>query len=223
MHPSSVLLGLVASYLIYADVRLPIPMPRNNDIQATKGRKMLVAWVGNGTYASQSLPRDISLSPADGSLRQAWVPELQKMRVAGSYTASPSSVAGGLQLELLASFSFESGSGGGGGGGSGGESSRSSSRARRFGVQVLQTADGAEGTQVGVDLDAGIVFIDGRRSKSCEAMPWLCPYQPGPPLHVPSPRRNGLYLYVVPCVGVAAAAAAVVVVLFLGMKIVKIP
>ena len=38
---------------------------------ATKGRKVMVAWIGNGTFAAQSLPRDLSLSPADGSLRKA--------------------------------------------------------------------------------------------------------------------------------------------------------
>ena len=252
---------------------------------ATNGRKMLVAWIGNVTFASQSLPRDISLAPKDGTLRQAWVPELQSMRVARSHSVGEATrcraqgeetpagsggeggvadskegqgmdagmvavagrrktnaggpseavvngggcvvtggglqaaVGGGLQLEVLARFAFRN---------NGTEerpsagSDRSNTGARRFGIQVLQTADGAEGTQIGVDLDAQIVFIDGRRSKSCEAMPWLCPsYQPAvsppslppppptapalppPPPRAPlrssvpdppSPRRNGLYL-----------------------------
>jgi hypothetical protein len=63
---------------------------------ATKGRKVIVAWVGNGTFASQSLPRDLSLSPADASLRQTWIPELQKLRISDS-----GSIKGGLQLEVF--------------------------------------------------------------------------------------------------------------------------
>ena len=134
---------------------------------ATKGRKTMLAWIGNGTFASQSLPRDLSLSPADASLRQAWVPELQKLR-----TSSSGSDEGGLQLEVFAHFGVGVGAG-------------------RFGFHVLRTASGSEGTEVGVDLGAGIVFIDGRKSGSCDAMPWLCPHQlPDQP---PSPRAAGLY------------------------------
>ena len=133
---------------------------------ATKGRKIMVAWIGNGTFASQSLPRDLSLSPADGSLRQTWIPELQKLRVGGSL------IKGGLQLEVFARFAVGTGTG-------------------RFGVNVLCTASGSEVTEVGVDPEAGIVFIDGRKSGSCDAMSWLCPH------HLPnqpsSPRAAGLY------------------------------
>ena len=73
-------------------------------------------------------------------------------------------MGGGLQLEVLARFTATHT-----------HDHDGQSVARRYGVRVL--SDGVRGgTEVGVDLDAGIVFIDGRNSSSCEAMPWVCPY-----------------------------------------------
>ena len=73
-------------------------------------------------------------------------------------------MGGGLQLEVLARFTATHT-----------HEHDGQSVARRYGVRVL--SDGVRGgTEVGVDLDAGIVFIDGRNSSSCEAMPWVCPY-----------------------------------------------
>ena len=46
---------------------------------ATEGRKVMVSWIGNATFAAQSLPRDLSLSPS-GRLLQSFVPELRAMR-----------------------------------------------------------------------------------------------------------------------------------------------
>ena len=43
------------------------------------GRRVLVGWVGNQTFAAQSLARDLSLSPA-GELLQRFVPELRMLR-----------------------------------------------------------------------------------------------------------------------------------------------
>jgi hypothetical protein len=139
---------------------------------ATNGRKVMVAWVGNGTFASQSLPRDLSLSPIDGSLRQRWIPELQKLRIATKRDTS-TKLTGGLHLEVFARFIIDG------------------TKFGRFGFQVLRTATGPESTEVGIDLDALIVFVDARKSGSCIAMSWLCPHQlPNQP---PSPRRAGLY------------------------------
>ena len=144
---------------------------------------MIIGWVGNGTFAAQSLPRDLSLDPVDGSLRQAFVPELQSLRVDGTHSSASAGtpcdstngleVDGGLQLEVIVRLSGSRG---------------------RAGVRVLAGAGGGEGTEVGVDFDSQIVFIDGRQSNSCAAMPWLCPHQPLAPTAPPSPRRDGLYL-----------------------------
>eukprot|EP00658_Telonema_sp_P-2_P004396 TRINITY_DN11645_c0_g1_i15.p1 TRINITY_DN11645_c0_g1~~TRINITY_DN11645_c0_g1_i15.p1 ORF type:complete len:585 (+),score=135.33 TRINITY_DN11645_c0_g1_i15:101-1855(+) len=81
---------------------------------AKNGRKVLVGWIG-GAVGSQSLGRDLSLSP-EYELVQQFVPELQSLRQPGSLehqrvTASERSQvvvhsAGSLQLEILATFSW---------------------------------------------------------------------------------------------------------------------
>ena len=138
---------------------------------ATQGRKVMVSWIGNATFAAQSLPRDLALSPS-GRLLQSFVPELRAMR-----TSSPQQ---SLQFEVLGQFAISK------------DGAADGSSSNRFGFSVLGVAGTDEATHVGVDLGAGIVFVDGRKSNSCDAMPWQCPHQlphPAPP----SPRAEGIY------------------------------
>lgn len=72
------------------------------------GRRVIVGWIGGPATASQSLARDLSFSP-DRELLQAFVPELQSLRVAGSHTVGTGStppVLAGQQAEVLATFTF---------------------------------------------------------------------------------------------------------------------
>ena len=52
---------------------------------AVAGRRTLVGWIGGNTIASQSLGRDLSLSPAYELLQQ-FVPELKQLRKPGTHT-----------------------------------------------------------------------------------------------------------------------------------------
>eukprot|EP01047_Picozoa_sp_COSAG01_P035633 COSAG01_NODE_2746_length_7150_cov_2.735924_4_plen_738_part_00 len=86
---------------------------------AVPGRRTLVGWIGGNSIASQSLARDLSLSP-DYELLQQFVPELQKLRKPATHTfhsvggdldvTRPGDVriAGALQLEIIASFDWGS-------------------------------------------------------------------------------------------------------------------
>jgi hypothetical protein len=94
---------------------------------AVNGRRVLVGWLGGPNVASQSLPRDLSLS-SSYELLQAFVPELMLLRKPGSHTSRPSAAlpeslppssiatrsgardpisSASMQLEILASFSFD--------------------------------------------------------------------------------------------------------------------
>ncbi len=128
----------------------------------------------SSTVAAQSLPRELTLSKS-GRLLQSWVPELQVMR-----DWAPEQH--GLQLEVWARFAFIKPK----------SSPNALAPTPRFGFSVLQVAGTDEATHVGVDLDVGIAFIDGRGSNSCDAVPWQCPYQQMSPAP-PSPRAKGLY------------------------------
>jgi sucrose-6-phosphate hydrolase SacC (GH32 family) len=128
----------------------------------------------SSTVAAQSLPRELTLSQS-GRLLQSWVPELQAMRAWAPEQH-------GLQLEVWARFSVSKPE----------TSSQVLAATPRFGFSVLQVAGTDEATHVGVDVDVGIVFIDGRRSNSCDAIPWQCPH-PQTHLTPPSPRAKGLY------------------------------
>ena len=146
-----------AQQMVPGTCHAPYSMPRvlgdpSGQTVATTGRRIMIGWVGNGTFAAQSLPRELSLSP-DGCLRQRWVPELRALRV-------PGAIGGGLQLELSATLTVAPG--------------KADAGRRRFGVRVLVGPSG-EGTDIGVDLDTDIVYVDGRDSGSCDAVPWQCP------------------------------------------------
>eukprot|EP00037_Helgoeca_nana_P037818 m.17890 g.17890 ORF g.17890 m.17890 type:complete len:641 (+) comp9448_c1_seq1:4801-6723(+) len=83
---------------------------------AVNGRRVLIGWIGGGSPASQSLARDLTLS-AEYELLQQFVPELQMLRIPGSFStvavptpakAEAAAVAtkGSLQLEVFASFTW---------------------------------------------------------------------------------------------------------------------
>eukprot|EP00729_Bicosta_minor_P016635 gene16635-32831_t len=98
------------------------------------------------------LPQDLSVG-ADDQLLQAFVPELQSLRVGPSVKIEPITTQPfGQQLEIFASFSPPAqGSGVQGSGGGKTE------------VVVLRSESGAEGTMVGVDFESELVYIDGRK------------------------------------------------------------
>ena len=146
----------------------------------TRASALVCRCVRSFPVAAQSLPRDLTLSPS-GRLLQSWVPELQTMR---AYAPQQQ----GLQLEILARFKINPDR----------MLTESSSHKQtpRFGFTVLGVAGTDEATHVGVDLDVGIFFIDGRKSNSCDAIPWQCPHQPPHPPAAPaapSLRVAGLY------------------------------
>ena len=49
------------------------------------GRKIMIAWIGGGTAASQSLPRDLTLDKNGQGLLQQFVPELQILRISNRH------------------------------------------------------------------------------------------------------------------------------------------
>jgi sucrose-6-phosphate hydrolase SacC (GH32 family) len=74
---------------------------------ALNGRRVLVGWIGGSKPASQSLPRDLTLSQ-DYDLLQQFVPELQSLRADHQDVADlwNTLLPGSMQLEVLASFTF---------------------------------------------------------------------------------------------------------------------
>ena len=105
----------------------------------------MLAWVGNTTFAAQSLARDLSLG-SDGALHQAFVPELRTLRIGDGKAAK--NATPGMQVEINASWSVAAGD-------------RGRAERCRFGVHVL--AAGSEATYIGVDIATVTVFVDGTR------------------------------------------------------------
>lgn len=68
------------------------------------GRKILLGWIGGGSPASQSLPRELSLSK-DYELLQRFVPELEQLRI----EEDDDDDNGSLQIEILATFEWDKG------------------------------------------------------------------------------------------------------------------
>ena len=79
-------------------------------------RRVLIGWIGGGSVASQSLARDLTLS-AEYELLQQFSPELQMLRMPATRTSHSFDgddaasvarvrVAGSLQLEVVATFSW---------------------------------------------------------------------------------------------------------------------
>ena len=104
----------------------------------TIGRRVLVGWVGNATFAAQSLARDLSLAP-DGSLRQKFVPELQMLRMKSNATP-------GLQAEIMARITVTNGSADG-----------------SIGVSVLGRSGSMECTRIGIDMTTQTFFVDATK------------------------------------------------------------
>eukprot|EP00662_Eupelagonemidae_sp_cell21_P055639 gene55639-17919_t len=115
---------------------------------AVHGRRVLVGWIGGGSPASQSLARDLSLSQ-DRELLQQFVPELGMLRIPGSYRstmcdadevcAAPA-YATGMQLEVIATFSWPSGG---------------SAPTTPFGVNVLESSGGDGASRLSVTCASG--------------------------------------------------------------------
>lgn len=107
------------------------------------GRRVLVAWVGNSTFAAQSLARDLSLSPS-GKLLQRFVPELRMLRLPPADAPFV-----GLQAEVYAQFVHIA---------------ADDNAEGTAGVSVLASLDNPiEKTRVGVDWSTETVFVDGTR------------------------------------------------------------
>lgn len=147
----------------------------NVGLQGADGRprRILLGWLQNGCSSkgsgiqdaaenSLTLPRELSLAPSDGSMRQRYVPELQRLREGAPHTitamafptgtaATPIKGVRGPQLEIWATIKFD-------------EKDQSSV----FGLSVLSgTVDGVpEHTDIGVDLSKQQVFIDRRQSSA---------------------------------------------------------
>ena len=116
------------------------------------GRRVLIGWTGPGDNAifrgagsAQSLPRELSLAP-DRSLRQRFVPELQKLRIGAAVRATgkaawfPAHV--GLQAEVVATLP------------------PSCAKAHaRCGVAVLGDEQG-RATTITLATELGLVFVD---------------------------------------------------------------
>lgn len=133
----------------YGDLFMARTLGSESNQVAVPGRRVMIGWIsechGGGChdpFASQSLPRDLSLS-SDYELLQQFVPELKVLRDeyrALSMSGNPNNSSSGLnvpsmQLEVVASFSFNV----------------SSPPAAPFGVAVLGSQDGLNSTKLSVD------------------------------------------------------------------------
>lgn len=125
---------------------------------AHNGRRVLIGWVsvthgGSGVdpFASQSLPRDLSLS-SNYELLQQFVPELQILRKPSTYLSIPfdnatqanfvlaNSFPRSRQVEIVVNFTFNT----------------SKPPAERFGVEVLVSQSTPQSTKLLVDCTGGV-------------------------------------------------------------------
>lgn len=140
---------------------------------AAAGRRVMIAWIGGGDAASQSLPRDLSLDPDGAGLLQAFVPELQVLRgpgsapgryerleahtpaaVAAAGATAAATAAGKLRtrqvisqtVEVLAVFDVDA----------------TAAPDAVFGVSLLLSEDGQDSVPVGVSLGAQQVYVKDR-------------------------------------------------------------
>ena len=155
---------------------------RMHGTQVTQpGRRVLIGWTGPADAAplapvgsAQSLPRELSLAP-DRSLRQAFVPELQKLRIGGgksvSGAAAMAPIAAGLQAEVVAFLP-----------------AACVAPPAACGVSVL--GDGANATRITLDTSSHLVTVDAtsqvRGPAPFTAARRACPTQPLP-VHSPCP------------------------------------
>lgn len=139
-----------------------------NQVAGPVGRRTMVAWLQDNTLpaSSMSLPRDLSLDPSSGALLQAFIPELQQLRLPATDArlAQPQQVPlprgrtnswsqlghdpaqswpRGATLELLLVWQVPAGVSG------------------HVGVRLLADASlEAEYTDLGIDLGSQLVFIN---------------------------------------------------------------
>lgn len=119
--------------------------------QVTKpGRRVLIGWTGPADTAAfnggsaQSLPRDLSLDPAQPSrVLQQFVPELQMLRETHSSAGANIRLGVGLQAEFLASFPKSCGNPG-----------------MTCGLSVLGSANGTA-TTISLSADQALVVVNG--------------------------------------------------------------
>lgn len=186
--------GAVGRY-DYGDLFMVRTLGSDSNQVAVNGRKILLGWISrcNGglchdAFASQSLPRDVSLS-SEYELLQKFVPELQLLRKSGTYRSVSGSsgsrsalIASSMQLEVVASFTFNI----------------SSPPAGPFGIAVLGSPDGRNSTKLLVDCTTGQdgsicrVGIDATnqsstRTSGSRATGPLQPILPAPWVHLPRP------------------------------------
>ena len=115
--------------------------PSSSNQVAVAGRKIITAWVDAGAGVGQALPRDLSLDSSSGALLQAWVPELQALRVgSGSPTGLRSQ-----QLEIIADFVVGT----------------DADPEAQFGVRALLSEDGADAQVLAVNLGRVTVSAAG--------------------------------------------------------------
>ena len=137
------------------------------------GRRVLIGWTGpadvhqlGGQGSAQSLPRELSLAP-DRSLLQAFVPELQALRIAPPHAASgasawfPTNV--GLQAEVIASLPGKA------------------CAAAHAGCGVALLEDELGATIVTLDASRGLVLVDAKsQSNTAVRAGPLPPMREGP-------------------------------------------
>jgi len=126
---------------------------------AVAGRRTIVGWV-SGLWSAQSLPQDLSIGE-DGQLRQAFVPELQSLRVGGGVELSASSTDIGQQFEATVQIPAED--------------------RGEAGMAVLKDADSE--TLIGVDFDRELVFVDAtKQGNNVRRAGPLLGHSPGQPI-----------------------------------------
>ena len=130
----------------YGDLFMARTLGSTNSNQvAVNGRRVMIGWIsaccGGGCmdpFASQSLPRDLSLSP-DYELLQQFVPELKVLREGSGTSVNAAANTASTQLEIFAAFSVNI----------------SAPPTERFGVEVLVSPDGRNSTKLFVDCKRG--------------------------------------------------------------------
>lgn len=125
------------------------------------GRKIMVAWIGGGSAASQALPRDLSLDKnGQYGLLQQFVPELQILRIPGSHRTVHLHSTNDLavyknnqvrvpnlisqQVEITILFTL------------------TNSNPDVFGVNVLLSEDGQDYVPIGIGIGVQQVYVKDR-------------------------------------------------------------
>jgi hypothetical protein len=144
--------GAVGHY-DYGDMTMARTLGAASNQVVPNGRRVLIGWANGPPETSQSLARDLSLSPSYELLQQ-FVPELQTLRIAPPLLHSSTigqALPGALQLELVASFTYDP----------------AAPPAEPFGVLVLQSADWSKATSLFVDCSSASAASSAAAAPSC--------------------------------------------------------